>query len=125
MDVTSEKPPGIIPTRMGTSLLMLVYALLTEDHPHAYGDKNWSANTVFGIVGSSPRVWGQEAAQHIKPVGIGIIPTRMGTSHSEFRENPLSQDHPHAYGDKPHGDIRNISLIGSSPRVWGQAPPVR
>ena len=29
----------IIPTRMGTSNLSLLVALLAWDHPHAYGDK--------------------------------------------------------------------------------------
>ena len=29
----------IIPTRMGTSFILLCYTYLVEDHPHAYGDK--------------------------------------------------------------------------------------
>ena len=49
-----------------------------------------------------------------------IIPTRVGTSHSEFRENPLSRDHPHACGDKILIYAVKVTLTKSSPRVWGQ-----
>ena len=49
----------IIPTRVGTRFFLLPFGLSLRDHPHACGDKVWSANTIFGIVGSSPRVWGQ------------------------------------------------------------------
>ena len=41
--VNSEGAPvssdRIIPTRMGTSYLVLAYRRLPRDHPHAYGDK--------------------------------------------------------------------------------------
>ena len=50
-----------------------------------------------------------------------IIPTRMGTSltlRSPYKE---TQDHPHAYGDKPPPFWQFILFKGSSPRVWGQA----
>ena len=49
-----------------------------------------------------------------------IIPTRMGTSltlRSPYKE---TQDHPHAYGDKPPPFWQFILFKGSSPRVWGQ-----
>ena len=50
----------IIPTRMGTSKAYRQLRLFGQDHPHAYGDKGSSSDTSFFIVGSSPRVWGQE-----------------------------------------------------------------
>ena len=94
----------IIPTRMGTS-----FQVTTGGHHRA---------------GSSPRVWGQGCLpSHFKP-SVGIIPTRMGTRSEELLNACRKQDHPHAYGDK-HG--RNTCLHrrpGSSPRVWGQAPPI-
>ena len=31
------------------------------------------------------------------------------------------QDHPHAYGDKQILLLRLFRVLGSSPRVWGQA----
>ena len=71
---------GIIPTRMGTSLQVLKYALLTGDHPHAYGDKTQIDYISMTELGSSPRVWGQEVNAFITEYNQRIIPTRMGTS---------------------------------------------
>ena len=31
-------------------------------------------------------------------------------------------DHPHAYGDKAEAFFKSVQGLGSSPRVWGQAP---
>ena len=35
-----DKPLRIIPTRMGTSVWVMVLRFVMMDHPHAYGDKN-------------------------------------------------------------------------------------
>ena len=50
-----------------------------------------------------------------------IIPTRMGTSHSDKQYRELYLDHPHAYGDKFNFAFTLQRNSGSSPRVWGQA----
>ncbi|CDC44615.1 uncharacterized protein BN788_01525 [[Eubacterium] siraeum CAG:80] len=54
----------IIPTRVGTRTSKRQFLTVKRDHPHACGDKTWTANTIFGIVGSSPRVWGQVYYQY-------------------------------------------------------------
>ena len=111
---------GIIPTRMGTRLLYLPFCEISQDHPHAYGDKGCKQRFVPLGQGSSPRVWGQ-AVEHLKiENGTGIIPTRMGTSLMCRCLPPCIRDHPHAYGDKllPKSPVRKSA--GSSPRVWGQ-----
>ncbi len=33
---------GIIPTRVGTSMIILIKKLIAQDHPHACGDKMWN-----------------------------------------------------------------------------------
>ena len=53
-------------------------------------------------------------------MGIGIIPTRVGTSLTSIVSGISDQDHPHACGDKGHCLQRAKLRIGSSPRVWGQ-----
>ena len=71
-------------------------------------------------MGSSPRVWGQVCRYGKEVIKMRIIPTRMGTSltlRSPYKE---TQDHPHAYGDKPPPFWQFILFKGSSPRVWGQ-----
>ena len=44
----------------------------------------------------------------------------MGTRIFQFPTTKIDRDHPHAYGDK-NVPISSIStIVGSSPRVWGQ-----
>ena len=69
----------IIPTRMGTSIGARDEFISSEDHPHAYGDKQKIKSDVIRGLGSSPRVWGQEFAYLYWFGRCGIIPTRMGT----------------------------------------------
>ena len=52
----------------------------------------------------------------------------MGTRVLITRPRHTFKDHPHAYGDKIFSMKLETPLIGSSPRVWGQAcvcPPAR
>ena len=70
----------IIPTRMGTRLVVEHHAFNQMDHPHAYGDKSLYLDFSRLSLGSSPRVWGQDRPFSPFQVFSGIIPTRMGTS---------------------------------------------
>ncbi len=98
-----SKLPRIIPTRVGTS------------HKVIYG--------IVITVGSSPRVWGQAAAVSHIALTVGIIPTRVGTRLSSAVQYSVAWDHPHACGDKLITGTNPKGIEGSSPRVWGQAPP--
>ena len=112
---------GIIPTRMGTRLLYLPFCEISQDHPHAYGDKCIQFYHLLFVTGSSPRVWGQGEFICRRRSVFRIIPTRMGTSDNKVPICYIKWDHPHAYGDKPRSaSIVDVST-GSSPRVWGQA----
>ena len=71
---------GIIPTRMGTRMLLSERTKRLKDHPHAYGDKYRRISYVSFVLGSSPRVWGQVQFQTAVSRRLRIIPTRMGTS---------------------------------------------
>ena len=76
---------------------------------------------LFLLLGSSPRVWGQEVFDVIDELMDGIIPTRVGTSETHKSERLERRDHPHACGDKLETLSRRACISGSSPRVWGQA----
>ena len=93
---------------------------MRQDHPHACGDKRKALLFRRLMVGSSPRVWGQERYALILPCIFRIIPTRMGTSVAECLFEIIYRDHPHAYGDKSLAPVGGLSGNGSSPRVWGQ-----
>ena len=110
----------IIPTRVGTSIHQCLILLFKMDHPHACGDKFCKIYCMKSIIGSSPRVWGQESVSVICKLKIGIIPTRVGTRYKKSVIQTDGGDHPHACGDKFNSrDFMNKNA-GSSPRVWGQ-----
>ena len=71
---------GIIPTRVGTSIFGKKTLSDDRDHPHACGDKSYPFCVALGIIGSSPRVWGQDWVKAIMDGDSRIIPTRVGTS---------------------------------------------
>ena len=54
-----QKNYRIIPTRVGTRQNFNFKFLHRKDHPHACGDKINTSSAGGGIIGSSPRVWGQ------------------------------------------------------------------
>ena len=110
----------IIPMRVGTSHRFCDVLNKIKDHPHACGDKTWTANTIFGIVGSSPCVWGQVKYWCNKILPLGIIPMRVGTSSILATLKPFGEDHPHACGDKVFPPALRAVVLGSSPCVWGQ-----
>ncbi len=112
---------GIIPTRVGTSLIFPSPLHRGQDHPHACGDKCFTGSTSAAREGSSPRVWGQERNFKRLWVVVRIIPTRVGTSHRAVSERHSKGDHPHACGDKAVKAVPTQEIAGSSPRVWGQA----
>ena len=91
---------GIIPTRVGTSIVTVNLCFKFGDHPHACGDKHGLKSADRYLRGSSPRVWGQEYYSRSLDTAARIIPTRVGTRSILYF-------------------IRLVSL-GSSPRVWGQ-----
>ena len=71
----------IIPTRVGTRLASCALNSDLEDHPHACGDKNLMGWTSLQVLGSSPRVWGQDKDAFSSCSYDRIIPTRVGTRH--------------------------------------------
>ena len=110
----------IIPTRVGTREVWAYAWCRLGDHPHACGDKTAHVNRHIAHLGSSPRVWGQVKPLYLQGLGVRIIPTRVGTSRIQLRHFQLRKDHPHACGDKHPSPRKNLVLLGSSPRVWGQ-----
>ena len=92
-----------------------------EDHPHACGDKSFADVSRSPRKGSSPRVWGQACPKKLAEILTRIIPTRVGTRGCGSGSKGSYKDHPHACGDKDVMIINELSGLGSSPRVWGQA----
>ena len=98
LNITVEN--RIIPTRVGTSYCPNLTKILCRDHPHACGDKSILYVIRLVSLGSSPRVWGQDAEARIHRCRGRIIPTRVGTRYLIFYHAFTLWDHPHACGDK-------------------------
>ena len=111
---------GIIPTRVGTRITGKFAVSVTEDHPHACGDKNINCGGTELHLGSSPRVWGQVRNSVLIFTISRIIPTRVGTRITGKFAVSVTEDHPHACGDKNINCGGTELHLGSSPRVWGQ-----
>ena len=71
-------------------------------------------------MGSSPRVWGQVSSLGFPIACCRIIPTRVGTRLTQGLQRCALRDHPHACGDKLDVLASLLTVVGSSPRVWGQ-----
>ena len=110
----------IIPTRVGTSYVCKQNEGTQQDHPHACGDKLFLTQYQRQQIGSSPRVWGQDAKYSVCCPSVRIIPTRVGTSKHTITLVNGNKDHPHACGDKELFKGDENYHEGSSPRVWGQ-----
>ena len=65
-------------------------------------------------------MWGQVDGGDLETLRLRIIPTRVGTSRTNYGYYLSVEDHPHACGDKLRAYLFLNPLIGSSPRVWGQ-----
>ena len=91
---------GSSPRVWGQDDQLAEYYDFLKDHPHAYGDKQKFHLRRLSFMGSSPRVWGQAFLLKRLKEKQGIIPTRMGTRHSNICSLSCCTDHPHAYGDK-------------------------
>ena len=109
--------------RVGTSELLILLRTTQKDHPHACGDKRLLKDFSQREKGSSPCVWGQVYEDGRFLCFDGIIPMRVGTSIQQAVNDYRTQDHPHACGDKINRLLSLSLCLGSSPCVWGQAPP--
>ena len=88
-------------------------------HPHGCGE--YRLAHVLGVIvnGSSPRVWGIQSLPIRQVPTVRVIPTGVGnTTVIPPAAVPMS-GHPHGCGEYPTVCSHSLSLIGSSPRVWG------
>ena len=71
------------------------------------------------MIGSSPRVWGTFEKNRQIQIGTRFIPTGVGNIYSSSLLSYPEPVHPHGCGEHLSKYISSLSVIGSSPRVWG------
>ena len=124
-------PPVIPPVHPHACGEMIAGAEVPEQpgvHPHACGEMVAVPVFGFGLVGSSPRVWGNVLAPGITAMLHRFIPTRVGKCSYTSASRHRLPVHPHACGEMGLVPLVLPGPRGSSPRVWGNgiyAKPVR
>ena len=88
-------------------------------HPHACGELTGICAYTIVAVGSSPRMWGTLKEFTPEPHEYRFIPTHVGNSKKGFIRFTIELVHPHACGELGYSPAVTISLVGSSPRMWG------
>ena len=91
-------------------------------HPHARGEQHDIIRRKQTSSGSSPRAWGTGVAHAERPVHIRFIPTRVGNRAAGPARATRPAVHPHARGEQHQPPVKEIAVLGSSPRAWGTDP---
>ena len=109
-----------IPTCVGRTSPASGVQLPRPDHPHVRGENHRAAIEAVGIVGPSPRAWGEH---EYNVVAIGVmrtIPTCVGRTSSDSLSRFCPPDHPHVRGENCVSISFSQCGHGPSPRAWGE-----
>ena len=108
-----------IPTPVGNTKARSPQSRRLAVHPHACGEHRRRAATLWGSIGSSPRLWGTL----MEPIKHGnrerFIPTPVGNTIGRHLVGSQSSVHPHACGEHAIPKVDALRTGGSSPRLWG------
>ena len=108
-----------IPTHVGNSFLTCSLFANYTVHPHACGELKFMGFTKKVDSGSSPRMWGTLYPVAIRIFNHRFIPTHVGNSITNAMSDGTNTVHPHACGELGSAASYNITISGSSPRMWG------
>ncbi len=108
-----------IPTRVGKSTSDIAARLATPGHPHAGGEIAHPTRESVLSAGPSPRGWGNRGGQAERIRCARAIPTRVGKSDENGMRRTGRTGHPHAGGEILAKRLVSRSLVGPSPRGWG------
>ena len=95
-----------------------------SDHPRVCGEKITTRSPTNCLVGSPPRVRGEERRQKDGNCGHGITPACAGRRNCRRIRAAGYWDHPRVCGEKSSRNTLLFSREGSPPRVRGEAPEI-
>ena len=113
------KAKRFIPTGVGNRSSYPAPARAAPVHPHGCGEQVSFISISRIKDGSSPRVWGTGRPDNCLTEFIRFIPTGVGNSKNRSAKIAVSTVHPHGCGEQSVALMSNLTLSGSSPRVWG------
>ena len=111
----------ITPACAGRSQVPCYPSSTREDHPRVCGEKDRYDYKTAVRKGSPPRVRGEDVARPRKRDRHGITPACAGRSSIHLHSHSLLQDHPRVCGEKAHSRRWSDHVVGSPPRVRGEA----
>ena len=109
----------IIPARAGFTVLFLLGALFSWDHPRSRGVYLSQGATGTQAQGSSPLARGLPCSSSWAHCSVGIIPARAGFTSRRARPAPRRRDHPRSRGVYVLRFIMIVPSVGSSPLARG------
>ena len=123
---TKTPPPSrYIPTPVGRLLTNVPPHCGFAVHPHACGEILYDYG--FGRVGcgTSPRLWGDCLVIRLQHQSHRYIPTPVGRFATRFYHRRPATVHPHACGEIVAMRITSPTVVGTSPRLWGDYSDIR
>ena len=84
---------------MGNTYRLKYRQLVSEDHPHIYGEYRVGYFMGNDIQGSPPYIWGILHFPEEVMAPSRITPIYMGNTRSADYTNMCNGDHPHIYGE--------------------------
>ena len=115
---------GITPACAGRSRKSLARTAGVEDHPRVCGEKVAPSPPAIVAQGSPPRVRGEAVSGNPVTCTPGITPACAGRSSVRFENRRRSRDHPRVCGEKLAFFAFSGCILGSPPRVRGEAQVV-
>ncbi len=108
-----------IPTLVGNTMVWAISARRLAVHPHTRGEHAGRLFACGASGGSSPHSWGTQRIRRLSFAWGRFIPTLVGNTAVDDRDQGLGAVHPHTRGEHTDSGLRKTAEVGSSPHSWG------
>ena len=110
----------IIPTYVGSTVYMILVAVLTLNHSHVCGINGAGSAPPRIAHESFPRMWDQLLDRKASPDLDRIIPTYVGSTAYYYYQCGAKKNHSHVCGINATESETDTAEFESFPRMWDQ-----
>ena len=110
----------IIPAHAGQTSVRVLSNCSWADHPRACGANRIDVIWIRANDGSSPRMRGKPRGRRCGARPARIIPAHAGQTPLASCRVAAKSDHPRACGANVVGEVCDVAVAGSSPRMRGK-----
>ena len=125
MCISVETRPRITPACAGRRDRPGLFCSIKKDHPRVCGEKMRNACSLSMRLGSPPRVRGEVTCFRIVKHTHRITPACAGRRNCRRIRAAGYWDHPRVCGEKAMQSFSKADILGSPPRVRGEADHAR